>query len=192
VTVRIELVHVAHIPCSRSDSVVVADSLFHSAELRSVGEKCVSVWVLLAANFTRTLSSIDLENGVVWSVDVGVDSQTEEMLMVVCVDSWVDLGSPTLGVLTRVHSIGVQDTSEFDFQLNGTILVEDPVHAVLVVCGSEDVRNDEFPASGDNDGVITEIGVLEQNASILLVDADGVLNRGTLSCPIDKCCAARN
>ena len=138
-TVRVELVHVAHVPSSRSDSVVVADSLFHSAELRSVGEKCVSVWVLLAANFTSTLSSIDLENGVVWAVDIGVDSQTEEMLMVVCVDSWVDFGSPALGVLTRIHSIGVEDTSKLDLQLDGTILMENPVHAVFIVRSSEDV-----------------------------------------------------
>lgn len=73
------------------------------------------------------------------------------MLVVVCVDSRVNFSSPAFGILTRIHRICVQDASQLDFQLNRTILVEDPVHAVLVVGGCEDVGDNELAASGDND-----------------------------------------
>lgn len=109
------------------------------------------------------------------------------MLMVMCVDSRVDFGSPPLGILSRVHCIGVQDTSKLDLQLNSTILVEDPVDAVFVVGGSEDVRNDELTSSSDDDRIITEVSVLEQDACIFFVNANCVLDGGTLSCSVDKC-----
>lgn len=65
--------------------------------------------------------------------------------------------------------------------------MEDPVHTVLVVCGGEDVRDDEFSTTGDNDGIVTEISVLEQNASIFFVNANSILDGGALSCSVYKC-----
>jgi len=97
------------------------------------------------------LRGIDLEDCVVGSVDIGVDSQAEEMLVVMGVYPGVDFRSPALGVFTWVQGVGVQDSSELDFQLDGSILVEYPVHAVLVVRRCEDLGDDEFSASGNDD-----------------------------------------
>lgn len=55
------------------------------------------------------------------------------------VDARVDLSTPALGVLTGVHGVGVENTSQFDIKLNGAVLVKDPVNAVLVVSGGENV-----------------------------------------------------
>lgn len=69
--------------------------------------------------------------------------------------------------------------------------MENPVHAVLVVCCSENVGDDELAASGDNNRVVAEVGVLEQDPSILFVNADGVLDGCAFSCTIDKCSAVK-
>lgn len=54
--------------------------------------------------------------------------------------------------------------------------MEDPVHAVLVVRSSKNLGNDQFPASRDDHRVVAEVGVLEQNARVFLVDTDGVFD----------------
>ena len=64
------------------------------------------------------------------------------MLVIVCVDTGVDFRSPAVSILARVHRIRVQDSSQFDFQLDCTVLVKDPVHAVFVIGGCENVRDD--------------------------------------------------
>ena len=151
VAVGVELVGIAHIPCPRGNTIVVADCLLDSGILGSLGIEGISVEVLLATHFTSTLGSVDLEDGVVWAVDVGVDSQTEQMLMVMSIDSRIYFCSPSLGVFTWVHGICVQDTSELDFELNSSVLMEDPVNAVFVVCCSENVRDDKLSASCDDD-----------------------------------------
>lgn len=97
------------------------------------------------------MSGINLEDCIVRAVDIGVNTQTEEMLVVVSVDPRVDFSSPALSVLAWKHGIGIQDTSELDFQLDSTILVENPVHTVLVVGSCENVRDNELTASCDND-----------------------------------------
>lgn len=106
-TVWVEFVGIAHIPCSGSDAIVVADGFLDSGILGSLRIESISVWILLATNFASSLRGIDLEDSVVRTVDVRVDTQAEEMLVVVCIDSWVHFCSPALGVLTRVHSVGV-------------------------------------------------------------------------------------
>jgi hypothetical protein len=132
------------------------------------------------------LHSVDLEDGVFRTVDVRVDTQTEEMLMIVRINTGVNFSSPAFGVFAWVHRIRVQDTSEFDFQLDGAVLVEDPVHAVFVVGGGEDVRDDEFATAGDDYGIVAEIGVFEENAGIFFVDADGVFDGGAFSGAVDE------
>lgn len=54
--------------------------------------------------------------------------------------------------------------------------MEHPVYAVLIVGGSEDLRDNEFAPAGDDDRVITEIGVFEKDTRVLLVDAYGILD----------------
>lgn len=151
VAVWVELVRVAHVPSPRSNTIVVTNCFLNSSVLCSLGVEGISVKVLLAAYLTRTLSSVDLEDCVIWAVDIGVDSQTEKMLVIVGVDSRINFRSPSLGVFTWVHGICVQDTSELDFELNSSILMEDPINAVFVVCCSENVRDDKLSASCNDD-----------------------------------------
>ncbi|KAJ8104750.1 hypothetical protein OPT61_g10590 [Boeremia exigua] len=108
------------------------------------------------------------------------------VLVVVCVDAGVHFGAPALEVLAGQHGVGVEDAGELDFKLDRAVEVEDPVHAVLVVGGGEDVRDDELAGAGDGDAVVAEVGVLEQNTGILLVDADGVLDGRGLPRAVDK------
>jgi hypothetical protein len=151
VAVWVELVRVDHVPSPGSDTIVVTNRLLNSRVLCSLGVEGISVKVLLAAHLTCALRSVDLVDCVVWTINIGVDPQTEKMLMIVGVDSRINFCSPSLGVFTWVHGICVQDTSELDFELNSSVLMEDPVNAVFVVCCSENVRDDKLSASCDDD-----------------------------------------
>lgn len=54
--------------------------------------------------------------------------------------------------------------------------MENPLHGVLVVGSSEDLLNNQLSCTGHNGRVVSEVGVLEKDAIVLLVDADGVLD----------------
>ena len=69
--------------------------------------------------------------------------------------------------------------------------MEDPVHAILVVCGCEYVGNDEFAPSSDDDRVVAEIGMFEEDARIFFVNADSVLDSCALASSVDKCSLAK-
>lgn len=64
--------------------------------------------------------------------------------------------------------------------------MEDPVDAVFIVSSSEDVGDDEFPSTSDDHGVVTEIGVLEEDSGVFFVDADGVFDGCGLSSAVDE------
>lgn len=66
--------------------------------------------------------------------------------------------------------------------------MQDPVHAVLVVCGGEDLGNDEFARAGGGAGFVAEVGVLEEDAGVFFVDADGVLDRLGVAGAVHKVC----
>lgn len=107
VAVWIDLVLVRHIPGPTRDSIVIALGLLRSGEFRLLGIEGIAIFVLSAAYCARTHLSVNLEDGVVWSIDIRVESQTEQMLMVVSVDTWVDFGSPAVRILAWVHCICV-------------------------------------------------------------------------------------
>ena len=65
--------------------------------------------------------------------------------------------------------------------------MKDPVDAVFVICSGENVRDNELSAAGNNDRIVTEVSVLEQDACILLVNANSILDRGALSSTVDEC-----
>ena len=62
-------------------------------------------------------------------------------------------------VLARIHGVCVQNARQLDFQLDRAIQVEDPVYAVFVVGGCEDVRYNEFAGAGHRYGVVAEVGL---------------------------------
>lgn len=171
-----ESVGVANLPGTAGGTVVVGGRLALGGQLGPLGGKAIAVEVLGASHGSIRGDGVGNEDCVVGSVDVGVHTEAEEMLVVVCVDTWVDLGAPSLGVLIRVHDIGIEDTSQLDVRLDSTVLVEDPLDGVLVVGSSEDLLDDQLAGTGDNNRVVTEVGVLEEDTGILLVDADGVLD----------------
>ena len=96
--------------------------------------------------------------------------------MVVRVDAGVDLRAPAFEIFVWVHGVCVEDASELDFKLDGTVLVEDPVDAVLVICSSEDVRDDESAAPSHYHRIVSEISVFEEDTGVFFVDADCVLD----------------
>ena len=184
--VGIDLALVAHIPRPARCAVVIRRSQLRCAELCLLCVKRISVLVLCASHLAVSTRGVDHEDGVVRPVDVRVDAQAEKVLVIVCVDAGVHFCAPAFEVLAWKHGVGVQDACEFDLKLNRPVEMEDPVHAVLVVGGREDVRDDEFASSSDCHTVIAKVGVLEQDPRIFLVNADGILNRGSLSSTIDK------
>ena len=184
--VGVDFGSVAHLPRAARVAVVVAHGLLGRRELGLLGVKGVAVEVLLAADRAVAAHGVDFEDGVVRPVDVGVDPQTEEMLVVVCVDARVDLCAPRRGALVWVEGIGVQDTGQLDLELDLAALVQDPVDAVFVVGGGEDLRDEELACAGYCTGFVAEVGVLEQNACVFFVDADGVLNLLSRSGSVDK------
>lgn len=107
VAVRVDFVLVRHVPSPTRDSIVIALGLLGCGEFRLLCIEGIAIFVLSAAYCARTHLSINLEDGVVWSIDIRVESQTEQMLMVVSVDTWVDFGSPAVGILAWVHCICV-------------------------------------------------------------------------------------
>lgn len=174
--VGVDFIRVRNIPRPTARPVIIGHRLLRRRVLRLVRIKRIAVLVLLAPDRGVRSVRIDLENRVEGPVDIRIDAHTEEMLVVVGIDAGVDFRAPFFGVLTGVHGVGVEYSGEFDLELDGAVLVEDPVDAVFVVCGSEDMRDDELSPAGDDDGVIAEVGVLEEDPGIFLVDADGVLD----------------
>lgn len=186
--IRVEFVLVAHFPGPRGGSFVVGHGFDGVGVLGLLRVKGVAVEVLLGADLAWAAGSVDLEDGVAGAVDVGVDAETEQVLVVVRVDAGVHFCPPSLGVLAGEHGVGVQDTRELDLELDGAILVEDPVHAVLVVGGREDVADDQLAGPRDDGGLeaVTEVAVLEQDTRVFLVDADGVLDGHGRAGPVDE------
>lgn len=148
--------------------------------------KGVAILVLRAAHFARSGAGVDLKNGVLGPIDVGIDSQTEEMLVVVCIDARVHFSAPALGVFARVHRISVENAGKLDFELYCALLMEDPVHAVLVIRSGKDVRDEKLATTSNNDRVISKVGVLEEYPGIFFMDTDGILDGLAAPCAIDK------
>lgn len=148
--VGIQFVRVGHLPGSAGAAIIIGHCLTRGREFGLLGIEGVAILVLGAANFALSPDSVHLENGIVGAVDVRVYPHAEQVLVVVRIDTRVDFGSPALSILAGVHGISVENAGKLDVQLNCAVLVEDPVDAVLVVGGGEDLRDDKLPSSGDN------------------------------------------
>ena len=176
-TIWVQAPLIAHLPRATARAVVVTHALFRSLKARLVRVEGVAVLVLRTTHGSLAGTGIDLINCVFRAVDVRVYAHAEEMLVVVRVDAGVDLCAPAMGVFARVHGVGVQNPRQLDLELDGAVLVEDPVDGVLVIRGGEDMRDQQLSASCDDYAVVAEIGVFEEDACIFFVDADGVFDR---------------
>ena len=135
------LVRVGHLPRTAQSAVVVAHTRAHGLDLGLLRVECVAVVVLLTADRMLRCDRVSNKDRISRTIDVGIDTQTEEVLVVVSVNARVDFSSPRSRRLAGVQGVCVQDTSQFDLKLDSTVLVEDPVDAILVICRGENVAD---------------------------------------------------
>lgn len=91
------------------------------------------------------------------------------VLVVLCCDSRGDVYL-VRGIegLVRLQAICVDNTSCFDFELDGSVERKVEVKSILVIGDGADRGDDQFTIAGDMDPHITEVGVLVEYTSILL------------------------
>jgi len=172
--VRVQLVRVRDVPGAAR--VVVADPGRHGLQSGLLGHESVAVAVFFTTNWRVAGDGVDFEDCVVVAVDGRVEAQTEKVLMVVCVNTGVDFCAIRRCGLARREGVGGQNSGKFDFELDDAVLVHDPVDAVFVVAGCEDLADDEFAGAGSGGGVVAEVRVFEQDAVVFFVDANCVLD----------------
>jgi hypothetical protein len=101
-----------------------------------------------------------------------------------CVDARVYLGAVGRSRLTRCECVGRENSGKLDLKLNDTVLVHNPVDAVLVVAGGEDLANNQLASTSSGRRLVTEVSVLEQNSIVFFVDADCILDCVRLAVPV--------
>ncbi|KAH3670887.1 hypothetical protein OGAPHI_000598 [Ogataea philodendri] len=186
--VRVDFVRVEDIPGSTGRRLVVRERVLDGLEGGSLGVETVTVHVLWRTGWVWRWLGVCGGSRVSVSVDSRVDSQREQVLVVMGVHVRIHSGTPWAGLLVVAQNVGVQYTSELDVESDGSVLHEHPVQAVLVVGSSEDLGNDQLGGSGDQRGskVVSEVGVLEQQSVVLLVDTNSVLDGDWVSCSVGK------
>ncbi|EEQ41672.1 hypothetical protein CLUG_05799 [Clavispora lusitaniae ATCC 42720] len=175
--VWVDLARVEDVPASGGGSI--GQRVRHGLEHSSLREERVTVHVSRQAGWTWTWLTIGHSGRVVVTVNTRVQSQREHVSVVVSVHLRVDDSSPWSNIFILVADVSVQDTSQTDLQLDGTVLSELPVDTVLVVGSSEDSRHNQLLTTSNHGGseVISEVRVLEQQTVIFLVDANSILHR---------------
>jgi len=174
VRVRVAFVRVGNVPGPALQGVRVRDGRTGSSKHSLVCIESVSVAVPRSADSIGGRTGVDLKHRVLDPVNVRVQPQTEQVLVDVGVDAGIRLGPLAERVLARKHGVRVGDTRELNLELGRAVLVEDPVDSVLVAGGGEDLRDDQLARAGGSDETVAEVGVLEEDPVILLVDADCV------------------
>src|SRR5688572_2411068 len=87
--VLVELVLIRNIPRPAGSTVIVGLCLGDIRKLGLRDGKAVAPLVLFMANRVRRADCIGLEDGVLLAVNIGIDSETEEMLVVVGIDAGI-------------------------------------------------------------------------------------------------------
>ncbi len=105
--IRVDFIGIGHFPCSARAAVVIGHCFHWGGVFLLIGIEGVAIFVLGATHLTGPLPGIDLEYGVIRAIDIGVYTQAEEMLMVMCVDAGVNFCSPSFGIFAWIHSIRV-------------------------------------------------------------------------------------
>src|SRR5215469_2463793 len=73
------------------------------------------------------------------------------------------------------------DPGHLDLALDRAVQVEVPVEAVVVVADGGEVRNDESALPPGLRRAVEDVGVLPEDADVLLVDADSVAHLARLA-----------
>lgn len=174
-------VGVDDIPGAVGFVAVVSRRFEGGPERRLLAVEAVSVVVLRRANGVLRCHGIALDDRIVNAVHFWVNSQREDVLVVLGVDPGSDLGAVWSGFLGGMHAVGVKHASEFDFKLVSSIQGEGVVEAIFVVGSGDDLRDDELAVAGGHHGSITVVGMLVEKTVVLLVDADSILDNSRLT-----------
>jgi hypothetical protein len=181
---RIQLVRVRDVPSPAG--VVVANTSRHGLQSCLLRHERITVSVLFASYRRVASDSVDFEHCVVVTVDRGIETQTEQMLVMMCVDAGVHLGAVGCSRLTGCERVGRENSGKLDLKLDDTVLVHNPVDAVLVVASGEDLANNQLASTSSGRRLVTEVSVLEQNSIVFFVDADCVLDRVRFAVPVSN------
>ena len=114
-----------------------------------------------------------LGHAVAGAVDRHVQARIEEMLVGGTAERGHDHAAP--GISLALHEGGgLHDARQLGLELDGAVLVEVPVEAVVVVPDSGEEADDEAPRTARLADAGPEFIVLPEDAVVFLVHADGV------------------
>ena len=119
---------------------------------------------------------VDLVDGVVVTVHVEVQPDVEEVLVVRRAQVLPE-ATPVARPLAVCEARGQDDARELHLALDRAVLVQVPVEGVLVVVRRSDRRDDEPARAPHLDVAGHGVRVLPEEAEVLLVQADRVLDR---------------
>ena len=126
------------------------------------------------------------------AADVGVDAETEDVLVVGGKDTRVHDGTPGDAVggwaaEVVVNGLGGEDASGAGFVAEFADLVEDVGEDVFVVGDCDDGLEDEFAVASDCCAAGSIVGMFPTNAAVLFVDADAVFKRNGVAFVVGDC-----
>ena len=122
-----------NLPIAGGQGIDSTFGLLFSCQHRGLTAERIAIGVL----FRRRLNCVDLDDRVGQAIDGHIESGTEEVLVVRAIQMVAKLGAVG-GLLACVQAPRAQDASELDLVLDATVLVEVPIHAVLIVADRAD------------------------------------------------------
>src|ERR1700730_3118106 len=114
-----------------------------------------------------------------------VQPGAEEVLVSGCAQARRDLRRVRV-ILARIGR-GEQNPGQLHLALDHAIQVEVPVEAVVVVADSGEERHDQAALAAGLGRAVEDIGVLPEDAEVLLVDADRVADHPRLALVVGDC-----
>mmetsp|Transcript_15184 Transcript_15184/g.45785 ORF Transcript_15184/g.45785 Transcript_15184/m.45785 type:complete len:488 (-) Transcript_15184:397-1860(-) len=180
---RIEHVGILDLPDARLDGIAIALSLQLGAQLGLCGAEAHTVRVCRPVGHALAVHLDELEVGAPQGVVHGhVHAHVEEVL----VDLGIEVGCHQhaivgLGAFALRQAVGGQDARQLHLVLDAAVLVEVPEEPVLIVGNGGEEADDETAGTAGLHVVRAVLRVLPQDAVILLVHADSLLDHHRLS-----------
>ena len=137
----------------------------------------VAVGIVVAP---RARHELVLGDGVALAVDHHVQASVEEVLVRRAAQALGDHAAPGIRLAGRDRR-RLDDAGQLGLELDGAVLIEVPVEAVIVVADGREERDDEAARAAHLEGVVAELVVLPEDAVVLLMHADGVLHHHGLA-----------
>lgn len=131
--VRMLTVLVDNLPESRGIVVGSLLALLGVLENGIITGETVTEGVLGVASGVRQRVGIHLLNRVLLTVNHGIDTHGEEVLMVLSVDLRSNNSTHTVGAFIFSQDVGVELASSLDFVFKSTVLVKVVVETIIVV-----------------------------------------------------------